>query len=183
MNLGADQILNLDGDRARLNVAADRSKTVESSTRTAVLVLGMHRSGTSSVAGSLVRLGGAAPLHLMAPATDNNERGFWESDVVTALNDELLATSESNWADWRRFRRDRIDPDTLEALRNRAKATLLAEFSDARLPVVKDPRICRLFPFWSSLIEELGWSVRPLLTVRAPLEVALSLNRRDGIAL
>ncbi len=33
----------------------------------AVLVLGMHRSGTSSVAGTLIRLGGDAPLHLMEP--------------------------------------------------------------------------------------------------------------------
>ncbi len=35
----------------------------------AVLVLGMHRSGTSSVAGTLIRLGGDAPLHLMEPAS------------------------------------------------------------------------------------------------------------------
>ena len=78
MNLDADQILNLDGERARLNVATDRSKTVESSTRTAVLVLGMHRSGTSSLAGALIRLGGAAPLNLMPPH-ETNPTGFWES--------------------------------------------------------------------------------------------------------
>jgi hypothetical protein len=44
----------------------------------AALVLGIHRSGTSSVAGALVRLGGNAPLHLMPPQPEN-ERGFWES--------------------------------------------------------------------------------------------------------
>ena len=148
----------------------------------AVLVLGMHRSGTSSVAGSLVRLGGAAPLHLMAAGADN-ERGYWELDVITWLSEQLLAAGQSHWTDWRRFDPGRIDPGVLEAHRGGARAALLAEFGEQPFPIVKDPRICRLFPFWSSLIEEAGWSVRALLTMRAPLEVALSLNGRDGIPL
>ncbi len=49
--------------------------------RTAVLVLGMHRGGTSSVAGAMVRLGGAAPLSLKPPQEDN-PTGFWESTVL-----------------------------------------------------------------------------------------------------
>ena len=43
--------------------------------------------------------------------------------------------------------------------------------------------MCRLLPFWSSVFLETEWSVRPVLQLRSPLEVALSLNRRDGIAL
>ena len=148
----------------------------------AVLVLGMHRSGTSSVAGSLVRLGGAAPLHLMPPGPDN-ERGYWESNLITPLNEELLAAGQSDWTDWRRFNPTLVDPQILETLRKRAKAAFLVEFGAEPLPVVKDPRICRLLGFWSSLIEELGWSIRAILTVRAPLEVALSLYKRDRIPL
>jgi O-antigen biosynthesis protein len=182
MNLGADQILNLDGDRARLNVAADRSKTVESSTRTAVLVLGMHRSGTSSVAGSLIRLGGAAPFNLLPPQEDNPS-GFWESSVLVALNDEILAAGGSHWRDWRAFDPTRIDAATAVALRARAKAALSGEFGEASLAIIKDPRMCRLLPFWSAVFHEAEWSVRPVLLLRSPLEVALSLNRRDGIAL
>jgi len=41
----------------------------------ALLILGMHRSGTSSLAGAMVRLGGAAPLNLLPPA-DDNPKGF-----------------------------------------------------------------------------------------------------------
>ena len=41
--------------------------------------------------------------------------------------------------------------------------------------------MCRLMPFWAPVFEEAQWSVRPVLQVRSPLEVALSLNRRDGI--
>ena len=88
MNLDADRrILNSDGKRASLNVEIDRrnDETAESTTRTAVLVLGMHRSGTSSVAGALIRLGGAAPLTLMPPHETQNPRGFWESLVFVGL--------------------------------------------------------------------------------------------------
>ena len=185
MNLDADrQILNLDGERARLNVAADRSneEKVESSTRTAVLVLGMHRSGTSSLAGALIRLGGAAPLNLLPPQEDN-PTGFWESSVLVALNDEVLAAGRSDWRDWRKFDPTRIDAAATVALRARAKSALTGEFGDASLAIVKDPRMCRLVPFWSSVFHEAEWFVRPVLLLRSPLEVALSLNRREGIAL
>jgi len=117
------------------------------------------------------------------PASPDNERGYWESNLIASLNDELLAAGRSDWTDWRRFNQDLVDPRILETLRRRAKAALLVEFGAEPLPVLKDPRICRLFGFWSSLIEELGWSVRAVLSLRAPLEVALSLYKRDRIPL
>ena len=148
----------------------------------AILVLGMHRSGTSSIAGSLMRLGGDAPVHLL-PAQPDNERGFWESSVISALNDEILAAGGSDWQDWRSFDLNRIDRGVATTLRARARSVLLAEFGEARLPIIKDPRMCRLMPFWSSVFQDLEWSLRAVLPLRSPLEVALSLNRRDGIAL
>lgn len=140
----------------------------------------MHRSGTSSVAGALVLLGGAAPLHLMTLQPDN-ERGYWESPVIMALNDDVLAAGGSDWTDWRQFDYDRIGGSTEEALRARAKATLIAEFGAGRVPIIKDPRMCRLMRFWTPVFEEAGWSTRIVLPLRSPLEVAWSLERRDGI--
>jgi hypothetical protein len=67
---------------------------LERSGSTALLVLGMHRSGTSSIAGAMVRLGGAAPFNLLLPANDN-PKGFWESSVLMTLNDQILAASGS----------------------------------------------------------------------------------------
>jgi hypothetical protein len=187
MNLdSADQALNLDA-RARTSGAEfsrTDGKTGECSDRTAVLVLGMHRSGTSSVAGAMVRLGGAAPLHLMGlGGPGDNEKGFWESTVFKDLNDEILAAGGSDWRDWRSFDPGQMDCDAAAALRARAKSALAEEFGDARLAIFKDPRMCRLMPFWSPVFREADWLVRPILQLRAPLEVALSLNRRDGIPL
>ena len=146
----------------------------------AVLVLGMHRSGTSSVAGALVQLGGRAPLHMMPPQP-GNERGFWESPVIMALNDDILAAGDSGWTDWRKFDCDRIGGSAADALRARAKATLMAEFGDEGIPVIKDPRMCRLMRFWAPVFEEAAWSARAVLPLRSPLEVVRSLERRDGI--
>ena len=86
MNLeSAGQAVNLDAEAPASGMEFGRpdATAAESTGSTAVLVLGMHRSGTSSVAGALIRLGGAAPLNLMPP-TEDNPKGYWES---TLLND------------------------------------------------------------------------------------------------
>jgi hypothetical protein len=155
---------------------------MERSASKALLVLGMHRSGTSSIAGAMVRLGGAAPLNLMPP-TDDNPRGYWESTVLMTLNDQILAAGGSHWEDWRQFDPTRIDAAAAFELEGQARSALAGEFGDASLAVIKDPRMCRLMPFWSSVFRDANWSVRPVLQLRSPLEVALSLNRRDGIPL
>ena len=158
------------------------SRDVEQFNKTIILVLGMHRSGTSSAAGTLVRLGAAAPRHLIAP-NPGNERGFWESRVVVDLNDAILAAGGSDWKDWRRFDPERIEGVEAETLRVRAKAALAEEFGDVELAVMKDPRMCRLMPFWRPVFDEAKWSLRAVLPIRSPLEVAWSLNCRDGLRL
>ena len=146
-----------------------------------VAVLGMHRSGTSSAAGALVRLGGAAPKHLIAPNADN-DRGYLESRVIIDLNDAILAAGGSDWKDWRKFDLDKIDDLKAGALRARARVALAGEFGDVGLAVMKDPRMCRLMPFWGQVFEEAKWSVRALLPIRSPLEVGWSLDCRDGLS-
>ena len=97
-----------------------------------VVVLGMHRSGTSSAAGALVHLGAAAPQHLLAPNADN-ERGFWESPVIVDLNNAILAAAGSNWKDWRKLDLETIDALKADAFRARAKEALAEEFGDVEI--------------------------------------------------
>jgi hypothetical protein len=164
-------------DRSHRTRGAQISKTA---TVTALVVLGAHRSGTSSVAGALVQLGGDPPAHPM-PSAQFNERGFIESTVVTDLNDEVLRAAGTRWDDWRAFDRDAIGATAEMALRARAAEALAGEFSDARLPVLKDPRMCRLMGFWRPVFDDAGWSMRAVLPIRSPLEVARSLEQRDAI--
>ena len=149
--------------------------------KTLVVVLGMHRSGTSSAAGALVRLGAAAPQHLIAPNADN-ERGYWESPVIVDLNGAILAAGGSDWKDWRKFDLNKIGALKANALRARAKEALAEEFGDVGFAVMKDPRMCRLMPFWGPVFAEAKWSARALLPIRPPLEVGQSLYCRDGLS-
>jgi hypothetical protein len=167
---------------SRVEFGRPDAKTAEGSRGTAVLILGMHRSGTSSLAGAIARLGGAAPVNLI-PGDEANPKGYWESVILNDLNEDILAAGGSQWHDWRQFDPKRIDPAMAFALKERAISALAEEFPDARLAVIKDPRMCRLMSFWSPVFREAGWSVRPVLQLRSPLEVALSLKRRDEIPL
>ena len=60
------------------------------SDRICLLVLGMHRSGTSAVTRVLSIAGAKLPASLMGPGR-GNEVGHWESDALATYNDELLA--------------------------------------------------------------------------------------------
>ncbi|MEJ0095230.1 MAG: hypothetical protein WDN46_18045 [Methylocella sp.] len=150
--------------------------------RKAILVLGMHRSGTSAVAGVMAQLGIAAPLTLM-PATSDNERGYWESLRLAALHDELLASAGGKWDDWRAFDREWHSSASADHFKARAKPLLEEEFGKADLFVFKDPRICRILPFWTTVLEEMQIAPLVVIPIRSPLEVARSLAKRDGFSL
>lgn len=150
--------------------------------RRALLVLGMHRSGTSAMAGAMVQLGAAPPLTLM-PAHSQNERGYWESLKIVGLDDELLASAGSAWDDWRAFDTEWYSSPLVDGFRTRAKQLLEEEFDSADLFVLKDPRICRILPFWSTTLREMNTASLVVLLIRSPLEVARSLASRDGFSL
>ena len=67
-------------------------------TTRAVCVTGMHRSGTSFIAGALGFLGVAlgAPERMLRPGPDN-PKGYFEIQAITQLDDELLAHLGGAW--------------------------------------------------------------------------------------
>src|SRR5436190_23899119 len=87
-------------DRAGIGVRVSDSRQATSRPRAALFVLGMHRSGTSAIAGTLAIVGATPPRTLMA-ANSGNARGYWESVRLVELNDESLASAGSHWSDWR----------------------------------------------------------------------------------
>jgi hypothetical protein len=146
-----------------------------------LMVLGMHRSGTSALAGVLSKLGCQIPKHVL-PANSANERGYFESAALMQLHDELLESAGSYWHDWRRFNPDWHSAPTSEAFKQRAKDIFLSEYPNASLAVLKDPRICRFVPFWIDVFGEMSIAPRALIPIRSPLEVAYSLKKRDAMS-
>jgi hypothetical protein len=150
--------------------------------RQAVLVLGMHRSGTSAVAGVINALGAAAPKTPLVPQ-DDNPRGFFESAALVVAHDRLLAAAGSFWDDWRPLNPCWFRSEAGQQHRQKIKELMAEEFGDETLIFVKDPRICRFVPLVSSVLADLGFCTVAIVPIRNPLEVAFSLQRRNEFAL
>lgn len=148
--------------------------------RIGVVVLGMHRSGTSALARVLSLLGCALPRHLLG-ANQTQEAGHWESEAVRAFNDQILATAGSRWCDWLPLYDGWYRSPAYADHVARGRAILRDEFGAERLFVLKDPRICRMYPFWKDILAGEGARAAIVMPVRNPLEVADSLNKRDGL--
>lgn len=148
--------------------------------RTALLVLGMHRSGTSLLGGLVAGAGVDMGRHLMAAAADN-PRGFWENQRLVDLNESLLNTLGQTWASWQALPGDWLQREEVKTFRGRLAELLAAEFGDSPVFCVKDPRLCRLLPVWLEVLGDL--SIRPvcLFISRPVTEVAASLEARDGM--
>jgi hypothetical protein len=149
--------------------------------RRAVVVLGMHRSGTSALTRVINLLGADLPKTLLPP-TPGNEAGYWESFDLAVIHDELLTSAGSHWHDWRAFNPGWYASPAAAMFRQRILNVLRNDFDDAQLFVIKDPRICRFWPFYQEVLDEFGAKPGLVIPIRNPLEVMASLGRRDGFA-
>lgn len=150
--------------------------------RWAIIVAGMHRSGTSAVTRVLSLLGAALPRNLMEPAASDNELGFWESRPITQAHEELLVSLGVAWTDPDPVPQSWFRSPIAERYEYRLVDLLEDEYGDAPIFVVKDPRICRLVPLWQKALTRAGASARFVIPVRNPLEVAASLKARNDLS-
>lgn len=149
--------------------------------RSAVLIVGMHRSGTSAVAGSLARLGVALGQQLLA-AGEDNRKGYFEHEEAVRLDDALLDALDRRWDDPRPLPDDWLATEAAQAAGDAIARLLADEFAGMPLLGFKDPRFCRLLPLWKAALRRAGIEPCVLLVVRHPFEVAASLRRRNGFA-
>jgi len=149
--------------------------------RQCVLVLGMHRSGTSAVARVLSLIGAGLPRHVMA-ASGSNLAGHWEPKRIVELNERLLLEGDSAWNDWRPFAAESaLSSSAHHRFRLEIAREIEQEFEGESLFVLKDPRISRLAPLYLAALATLGIAVKVVLVSRHPMEVAGSLQTRDGM--
>jgi hypothetical protein len=117
-----------------------------------ILVLGMHRSGTSVVT-RMVNMMGAyfGPEGRSLGYSRDNPKGFWERKDVVTLNDQLLHNFQARWQNVRQWDAAKLGavPKSLAA-----QIRLLLLDIDAHRPwVIKDPRMCITLPCWLPFLE------------------------------
>jgi hypothetical protein len=152
----------------------DSERAHSSDAKTAVVVLGPYRSGTSALARVLNLCGAFLPQRVVAARLGINPKGFWETEAVNDLNARLM---QYLGADWNRvdFALPTGGPLLEEFLVN-CRDVLGSEYGDAPLILIKDPRICVLAPLWDRALQESGYRPVYVVCVRNPLEVARSLG-------
>ena len=152
-----------------------------------ILVVGMHRSGTSALTRVLSLCGAALPRDISEPG-DDNPTGHWESPPAKDLNDGFLEARGSAWDDaglaFRNpprgdaFARD-VAPSDRYVL---AIENLLAHQAErGRTVVLKEPRITILLRYWLTAAKRAGFTPKAIHIFRHPADVAASLAVRNGI--
>ncbi len=147
--------------------------------KTAFVVLGMHRSGTSAMARVLNLCGAALPVNLVTPKLGVNPKGFWEPEAVVDLDSRLMSQLGGDWChvDFS----VPVSGDIVDEFESDAHAMLASEYGDQPRILIKDPRICILAPLWHRTLVGAGYRPVYVVTVRNPLEVAQSLQARGDM--
>lgn len=160
----------------------DNGKAVR---RRLVVVLGMHRCGTSLLANFLSALGVDLGRDLMKP-DQWNANGYWELQGLAEVGDEILTQLDRSYlspkgvlpfADgWWRLA-------SIQPLKQRLKDILLSQVDEGSpLWGFKDPRTASLLPLWQEIFDELGVEPIYLLAIRHPQAVTSSMVRRNKIS-
>ncbi len=140
-----------------------------------IVVLGMHRSGTSALT-RIINLMGAyfGPEHLHLGANQHNPKGYWERTDVISINEQILAAAGCTW--YRPVSTD-ISALSLPPQIDAAIARLVLGLDAHRPWVIKDPRLCLTAAHWLKHLDH------PLVVIcsRNPQSVAASLNTRDNM--
>lgn len=145
-----------------------------------VFILGMHRSGTSALTRMVNLLGISLGRNLLLGKTKINAKGFWENKEVIEIHDQIFEQLDSAWFDFRKLPDDWWLRTDIEPFAQRIVDLLKRDFEDQPIIALKDPRLCRLLPFWLDLLKPQGIEPACILTIRNPAEVARSLATRDG---
>jgi GT2 family glycosyltransferase len=165
------------GNGRALRLARSAGDHTSARRSSCVLIVGMHRGGTSAVAQTIARLDvpfGTASDRM--PPLPENPTGYWESTALSLFNEDLLEALGGSWSapptlapGWQR-------DGSLHCKRELGKALLQSVHLDRRW-AWKDPRNSLLLPFWQ---EALDLPLRIVLVHRNPLEIWRSLAARDG---
>lgn len=146
-----------------------------------IVVLGMHRSGTSVITRSLQVLGVALGNHLMPPNNEVNAKGFWEDLDFNQLNDEMLSALYLSWNSLSLVSDSDVGLLKSQGYYKRAVDLLREKTKNHSVFGIKDPRMTKLIPFWRLVFENDGLDVNYVLSLRNPLSTAKSLGKRDGL--
>jgi hypothetical protein len=150
---------------------------------TAICILGMHRSGTSSITRAINLLGAdlGDETKMGGPGPDN-PLGFWEHLDILDFHVRLLRHFNRTWDTVTPLPDQWLRSEALKPFKAELTRLIKAEFAGRHHWVWKDPRTCLFMPLWREVLEALDIKLVCVFMMRNPLDVAKSLNQRESIA-
>ena len=140
----------------------------------------MHRSGTSAVAGFIHECGFELASESLPAHHEDNPLGYFEAASIVRLNNQLLAALGESWKTFNDIPERVLQSPVTEQYRVQIESVLEAAKAGSKRLVLKDPRICRLLPFWMPILEQHFSRLAVVKVVRSPDKVYRSLAARAG---
>lgn len=148
-----------------------------------VLILGMHRSGTSLLAQLVRKMGVYLGEDIdLQESDESNEDGYFEYKEIVYIHDAILDLLDNGWNHMQPLLYD-IEDEIFKFYCNQIKKILVKLSSGHDVIGIKDPRMCLFLPLWEKVIYELDMEPKYLYTIRNGMDVASSMKRRDGMPL
>ncbi len=141
-----------------------------------IIVLGMHRSGTSTIARGLEVLGVSLGTNLH-PADGDNPKGFWEDRDFLSINEELLAHLGFSYDRLGLIEWTMPNTSAIDSIRQKAEKLVREKCAKDTLWGFKDPRTARLLSFWQPVFDNAGCDVGYIIAIRNPISIVDSLRK------
>ena len=149
-------------------------------TKSFVLVLGCHRSGTSITAKVLEILGCNLGEELLPAQPESNPLGHFENIDALEFNEKLLEHLSTDWKDPQPLNANH----SFENIKKRTEVELdklIQQLLKKEITALKKPRIAFLLDLWAPALEKQNLELKIVVAMRHPSEVAASLLKRDSL--
>jgi len=142
----------------------------------AIIVLGIARSGTSALSGTLAHMG--VPFgDKLKPADWQNPKGNYEHKALSQANQRILAAVDSNWSDLRPLPEYWLEKSSVKAEKSTISQIIESEFKTLPIFGIKDLRLVTLLPLYLDIFDKLDITNSILSTVRNKNEVLESIEK------
>jgi len=139
-------------------------------TTSPIIILGMHRSGTSCLAGTLENAG--VNLGEVSNKNKFNLKGNKENSLIMKLNDEILKDNNGSWDS----PPPKMNWNSTHIKNGNDIANHFTHNDYNKLWGFKDPRTLLTFDYWNSIFP----NATLIGAIRSPSQVSLSLHNRDS---
>ena len=146
-------------------------------TKKKIVVVGMHRSGTSVLINILREAGCfvGEDDDLLQP-NDANKMGYGERVDIVNINKKVLEFQELDWMSVNQFDTKKITPDQNNEVASEIEQ-VINKLDKHDAWAIKDPRLCITWPVWEPYLKD----SLIIICHRPPDEIARSLYARNNL--